>query len=408
VKRIALALIALAASRPLGAQERIVGAATAASGVVVENWSLSTPIEVAEPTGSPMVVRGVTQLTVPLGAVVPLGAGWSADVYGAYATTRVRLARPTEDGSTGFALDGLTDARVRLIGRLADRALTVTLGVDAPAGRTKLTTDQLTALSVTASPALQLRTPGLGGGGGATAGLLAAPHLGSWVAALGASYEYRAGYSPTAALETGLATGSLRPGGVLHVTAGAARASGAFRHTVDVTADVTARGSLRLSPGGGDPAERFDLAAAPTYSALYQLDAVSTRDVTSAFVVGRRRGQLTVAGDVYPGSAREELDAGVQVVHARSPHDALRVALDGRYQTVSEESAVDAAAGGPSPFAASGVGALGATLAWRFQRSAPRLAVEPFARVQVARLRTDEDSYPVTGVSGGVTIDVRF
>jgi hypothetical protein len=405
-----LALLALLACAADGAraQERLVGAATAASGVVVENWSLPTPPLVAEPSGSPMYVRGVTQVTVPLGAVVPLGHGWSADVYGAYAVTHVRLARPTADGSTGFTLDGLTDARVRLIGRLADRPLTLTLGADAPTGRTSLTSAQLSALSVTASPALQLRTPGLGGGGSGTVGLLAAPQLGAWVAAVGASYEYRAVYSPTAAFEAGLTTGSLRPGGVLHVTAGAARVSGAFRHTLDVAADVTASGSLRLAAGNGDPAQRFALAAGPTYTALYQLDATSRRDVTSGFVVARRRGQLSVAGNVYPGSARDELQVGGQVVHTRSSHDALRLALDGRYQSVSHEGAAAAAAGAPSPFAAAGVRALAATVAWHIQRSAPRLGAEPFARLQVARLYTSDAAYPLTGVSGGLTIDVRF
>lgn len=58
MRRTAAVLMLLAGSAEgARAQRRLVDPWTAASGAVVENWSLPTPPQVATPAGSPMYVR---------------------------------------------------------------------------------------------------------------------------------------------------------------------------------------------------------------------------------------------------------------------------------------------------------------------------------------------------------------
>lgn len=407
--RIAAGALAVAlAIAPLGAQERLLDVWGATSGAVIENWSLPTAAEVATSSGQPMYVRGVSQLTIPFTGAMALGSNWSADVYGAYAWSRIRLARPNAEGATSLTLRGNTDARVRVVGHLANDRLVVTFGLTAPTGRTALTSSELDALSVLAAPSLQFRTPGLGTGAAATAGAMMTKQVGAWSGVIGGSYEYRGSYSPTAALEAGLITGDLRPGNMMHFTVGGAHVAGAFRHSINVSTDVTADGALHLSAAGLDARMNLPLATRPSFTAMYELDAVRQRVQTSVFVLARQHGKMLAAGNVYPGTDRTELDGGTQSVFTLAPRRALRWEVDGRYQSRSSDGHGDNAAGASSGFATSGVAAAGTTLAFRFGSLTHAWSAEPFVRGQLGRLDFGERALTSTGTSAGLTISTRF
>jgi hypothetical protein len=402
------AIVAALATAPLGAQERLLDLWGATSGAVVENWSLPTAAEVATSSGQPMYIRGVTQLTIPFTGAMALSSDWSADVYAAYAWSRIRLARPNAEGATSLSLSGNTDARVRVVGHLAHDLVTVTFGLTAPTGRTALTSSELDALSVLAAPSLQFRTPGLGTGAAATAGAVMTRQIGTWSGVIGGSYEYRGSYSPTAALEAGLITGDLRPGNMMHFTIGGAYVAGAFRHSVNVSTDVTSDGALHLSAAGLDAHVNLPLATRPSFTAMYEMDAVRPRVQTSVFVLARQHGKMLAAGNVYPGTDRTELDGGTQSVFALAPGRALRWEVDGRHQSHSADGHAGAAAGAPSGFATSGVDAVGSTLALRFGSMTHAWSAEPFVRGQIGRLDFGERTLRSTGSSAGLTISTRF
>ena len=137
-----------------------------------------------------------------------------------------------------------------------------------------------------------------------------------------------------------------------------------------------------------------------------KLDATAGSYQTTAFVVGRRRAEYRLAGETVAGSARTEVEAGAQALHAMSPTAALRLALEGRVHSAPATS--DAATPVPASFSTAGVTAGGATVAIRFGSEHGGFAFEPFVRAQVARLDFSTTTQSATGLSGGATITARF
>jgi hypothetical protein len=389
----------------LSAQEKLVGASTATTGAVFESWSLPTSIAVTTPAGS-VLVSGASQLTVPLAVVAPLAPGWTVDVYSAYVRGRVRVQSADGTTRTSYALDGVTDTKLRLVGQLAGDALLLTVGVTAPSGRTQLNDEQLAALGVLAAPALRLRSPVLGAGAGATLGLIFSHQVAGWGLALGTSYEARGTYAPTEALQAGVATSDLRPGNGVHASFAAERTAGAVRHMMSVAADVYQDGELRNQTG----VDRSKLTLGPSFTGSYELDATVGAYESALFVVGRRRTEIRLGGETIPGSARTEVEGGLQTFRALSPARALRLALEGRVHSTSHglDSAGDPSAGTTLGFSTAGAAIGGGTVAFRFGGAPGGWALEPFVRGQVGRLDFESTTRTVTGVSGGVTLSASF
>lgn len=190
-------------------------AQSASAGATWQRWTL------AEQQNDSNGVKSAQQLVVPIEANLALGRRWKMDINGAFTSGSVTF------GGQGTAertsdLSGPSDIRARLTGSFANDALSLALGINAPTGRTRLTSDELDALRVLAAPASGMPVPVLGTGFGATVGLIAARTVGGWAFAGGATYEQRGEYAATDQLSAGVSTSTrIKPGPAAHVSLGA-------------------------------------------------------------------------------------------------------------------------------------------------------------------------------------------
>lgn len=401
----AATLVALGA--PAHAQERLVGAWSASTGAFLENWSLPTAIATTTSGGGVAFVTGATQLTLPLAVVVPITSGWTLDAYSAYVRGEVRLAAPDDKGRTSYRLDGPADSRLRLVGQLVGESLLFTAGITAPTGVTTLDGEQLNALSVLASPALRFRSPFLGAGAGATAGLILSQPLGGWGFALGSSYEARGTYAPAEAQQAGATSTDLRPGNAAHFTIAAERLIGSTRSLVSLGTDLYQAGELR-NPGGTVPSST--LALGPSVSGSYELDAALGATETTLYAIGRHRAEYTLGGAAVVGSSRTEVEGGAQAYHALSSSSALKIVVDARVQspgTIASATTTTTTETAEVGFATAGIKAVGGTLSLRLGKSVG-WSIEPYVRGQVGTLDFGSTTRTATGLSGGATLTARF
>lgn len=398
----ALALATILAPASLAGQERLVGKWTVSSGVFYDNWSLPVALPTTTLSGGTSFVSGAAQLTLPVAVVVPIFEGWTLDAYSARVRGHVRTT--TENGTRGtLRLDGMTDTKLRVVGQLMGDRLLVTAGLTAPTGATRLANDQLDALGVLAAPALRFRSPVLGAGAGATLGLIATRELAGWGMALGTSYEARGSYAPADAAQAGVVASDLRPGNAAHVSLAGERVMGSVRHTLSAAADLYQAGELRTQDAASP---NSSLGLGPSVTGTYQLDASHDRIESSSFVVARRRGAYKLDGETVAGSARTEVEAGVQLLRPLAPARALRLAFEGRAHSTGATVTGDGTAN--VGFASAGVRMLGVTAALRFGTAQAGWTIEPFARAQAGSLDFTSTTRSVTGLSGGLTVTTRL
>lgn len=399
-----LALLAIPlATRTAASQERLVGAWTASTGVVYENWSFPDAIATSTASGNAVMLGGSSMLTLPVAVVAPLSSDWTLDVYTAYVRGEVRLAAPNAAGRSSYSLAGATDTKVRLVGQLMGDELLLTIGATIPTGATHLDAANLDALGVLSSPALRFRSPVLGAGAGATLGLVWSREVGGWGTAVGGSYEKRGSYAPAEALQAGAPAIDLSPGNAVHFSLAAERVLGAVRHMASVTADLYQSGELR-DQAGVIPTTTVGLG--PTVTGTYQLDATLGSFEAATFGVVRHRTAYKVAGVLVDGSARTELDGGLQGSRALSSTAALRLGLEGRYHTAG--AALAGSSSASSTFSTAGVAAAGLTAGVRFGGARSGLAFEPFAAAHVGRMDFRTTTAKMTGLSAGATVTARF
>lgn len=395
------ALLALLAPCAASAQEKLVGASTFSTGLLFDNWSLPTAIGAAGTEGSGMISGG-SQVTVPLGLVIPLHPRWTVDMYTAYTRGSARLAVPDAAGRTSYQLNGLTDSKIRVVGALVEDAVLLTAGVNLPTGRSTLSPEQLGAFSLLSAPSLRFRSPVLGTGAGATLGVILARSIAEWGMALATTYEARGSYAPAEALAVGTEPASLRVGNAVHLSLAGDRLIGSTHHTLSLTGDLFQQGSI------GDPAQATSetFALGPSVAATYQLDATLAGSETTVFAVARRRAEYKFAGVAVPGSSRTELDGGAQVLHLLSPESALRLGADLRYAGASAglDTTVVENVGN---FSSAGVRAIGLSAGLR-RTGASGWAMEPFLRAQLARLDFGSQTRTAVGLSGGASVTTRF
>lgn len=142
--------------------------------------------------GAPAVV-GVTQLSVPFTATLPLGGWVDLTVSGGFA--RVELT-PAEGGDPVEPATGLTDTEARLAVQLVpDRLLLIATGA-AATGQESLEAEQASVLTVLVRDVLGFSTRSLGTGGHAGAGLAGAVQAGKMALGLAGTYTRFGAYEP--------------------------------------------------------------------------------------------------------------------------------------------------------------------------------------------------------------------
>lgn len=383
-------LAAMALPAPAPAQDRR-SPGVAATSPLFEYWSFGNGIR-QRFGGGDVVVERVTQWSVPLSVIVPIGSRWSADVSGAYSSGQIRLAgRDSSLRTGGYALTGLTDVKVRLVGRLVGDNLLFTIGANAPTGRTTLDQEALSALAVLAAPALRLQSPALGLGPGGTVGLVIARPIRGWAWALAGSYEHRGSYAPVAALVSGAPDPTLDPGEVVHLSLGTDGLLGEHGLTLSLTGDLYSADAF-VSRGAAGPASRTVIRLGPTGSAelTLRIAAPRMRELT-LYAVDRYRSAYRQDGRSVAGSSGNQLDAGARAVVPLGRALGLMLALDGRHHTgldVDDALATAAYAGG------------GASVGLDIGRGAGVMRL--FGRAQLGRIVSGDASASARGVSAGV------
>lgn len=389
----AVALLAPAA----GAQERLSGYRTLAPSPVFESWDLGGVLQPSAFGLESVRVDRASQWSIPIVALVPIGDRWTVDVSGAYAVGDVRLTGvdPLLD-TDRYQLSGLTDMKLRATGSLVGDNVVVTFGANLPTGRTSLDETQLSALRVLAAPALAIATPALGAGAGGTAGLVLAREVRGWALAAGASYEMRGGFAPTTALVAGLPDPDFKPGGAIHLSAGAEGLIGAQGLTLNVSADVF--GTDRLTLGGYGDAIESEVQLGPTFGGELQWRVGTTRlrDLT-VYVADRQRTSYTRGDSTMAGSSGNYLNFGARGVIPAWRSGGVLLGVDARRHTgLTVDNTLATAA------AFVGGGTIGLVL----ERG--RYAFEPFARAQFGNIETGAERTSVRALAIGMSLAARY
>jgi hypothetical protein len=292
------------------AQESLLPSASWGLMPTVAAWHFSTPF--AQSSGG---VSDVLQVAIPFRAKLRLGDNWNADVSGAATNSRMQVASLTSSsaGSRTLSLQGTTDVKLRLTGRLWSDHLLLTLGGNLPTGTTGLDADGTAVLQTVGAPALQMPVGALGLGPGGTVGLVTAVEAGGWALAIGGSVEKRSEYTPIElALTGGTSKTAITPGSAMHLTVGADHQLGSNRISLLVVADAYSKDLVATStPVGAGPNSSYTLG--PQVSAVMQLDLAGPSWREAAFNVAyRRRSEFKDAsGANVAGSSGSYLEASL-------------------------------------------------------------------------------------------------
>jgi hypothetical protein len=259
---------------PAAAQDVLLPSAGWGLGTTISAWYFATPI--SQSGGD---IQAVAQVAVPFRVRAALGT-WSIDLTGAGAYGAAALKSSSSSSSASsdggddtrvVTVGGATDVKLRLTGPFLLDRTQLTVGINAPTGKTGLSADETTALRNLAAPALHMPVGAFGAGTGFTLGLVRAFEGEDWAVAVGGSVEQRTEYSPIAlALTSGKVETKVTPGTALHATAGLDRGMGEGRFSLLVTGDLFSKDKVRVTGGGADDytlgpqftaTSRFDLAA---------------------------------------------------------------------------------------------------------------------------------------------------
>jgi hypothetical protein len=393
VTRTALALAApLAPLASLAAQDRLLGLRAAGAGVTAETvWFGDGVAQAGLLGGDSLRVTRVSQLSVPITAVTPIGSSWTLDATTVYATGSVQLAGAAGRTAT---LSGLSDVRLRATGRLLDETVLLTAGVNLPTGRQELDGEQLTALRTIAAPALGMLAPPVGPAARRACRSGPARRAGAWAVAGGVSYEVRGEFAPVAALVAGAPSIDFTPGDVVRASLGADRLVGRHRLSLALSADLFAEDRLRA---GGATLAEVQLGPVLTTDLQLQLAAPRLRELV-LWSTNRWRARFSRDGVTVPGSAGNYLDGGLRGSLPLGVRTDLFAAADARWHTGLDVG---------DALATAGVTGGGLTLG--LSRRVAALTVQPFVRGQAGRLRFQRATdASFTGGTAGLTILTRF
>jgi hypothetical protein len=396
----ALVLAALAAAGPAAAQERLLGLRAVSAGPYFETWSLDDFVQ-PEVSGGSTQIKSVSQLSVPVTAMVPIGARFSVDVSGGFAAGTVKLSAADAAGKDEYSLSGLTDTKLRLTGRLAGDNVIFTLGVNAPTGQTDLDAEEYAAARVLAAPALGFRAPVLGNGTAVTAGLVGARQLGGLSVALGASYEVRTTYSPLGVVAGFSGTNlDYNPSDAARISLMADGLVGQGQMRAGLSMDVFTEGDISAGDAGGaSGAVDNTLKLGPVFTGEWHWQTQWSRfRALGVSVVDRYRTKYERDGASVASSDANYLDVSLQGMLPVAPRLDLVLGLNGRHQTGLDSDDTIAAAA----FAGGGV-TVGLS-----RQMAGGLLLQPMVRAQFGRLESAGVSSNATGLGAGITLSRRF
>jgi hypothetical protein len=385
-----------AAVSTAAAQGRLVGNRTSTVGVIYEGWNFGDGVYQTPVGGGDSVrIESGSQLTMPISLIVPLGQRWGVDVSGAYTKGTVSLAsRDPALNVDRYNVNGLTDLRVRATGRLSGDNVILTVGVNLPTGKTSLNSEEFSAMRILAAPAFSFQTPTLGLGAGATAGIVVARQLAGWAWALGGSYELRSAYDPVTFV------GEMKPSDALHLSVGGDGLVGSAGMTIGISADVFTKDHLAppdsLQASG---ANTLETQLGPIFTADWQVRLAASRFREFVlYAVDRYRTTYKRGGNVIAGSSGNYLDTGLRTVLPVARSSALLTQLNLRNQTGLKSD---------QTLATAAITSVALTLGL-VQDLGHGYSLQPFTRVQTGQLKTGDKSASVQGLSGGLTLGMRF
>jgi hypothetical protein len=182
-------LLALAA--PLLAQGRW----NARTAVIFESYQFAAPL----------VIRQVSELTVPLGLTYDLGRFGNVAVSTGYASVSLR----SRDSLLGDPqVSGLLDTEARLSVNLVPGKLVGLVTGSVPTGVKTVQQRELSILGAISSDIVGFAASNLGTGGNVGMGFVGAVPLGRWAAGFGATFKQPMGYAPLLADPRQLKPGS--------------------------------------------------------------------------------------------------------------------------------------------------------------------------------------------------------
>jgi hypothetical protein len=351
-------------------------------------------------------VTKATQFNLPVTAAIPLGDRWRIDVTTLYAHGSVTYL-DSAGREISETLNGVSDVRLRATGRVLTDALTLTVGVNAPSGRTGLTGAEFATLRILAAPALGLGSTPVGTGPSGTIGVVLARDAGPWALAFGASFEHRGRYQPLAAITAGAPSADFRPGGVVRGSVGGERPLGPHRLSIALATDVffedRLRGVAAGSPTGTPESELASVRLGPVVSADVQLllAAHGFRELIahSSYLL---RTAFTRDGRTADGSSGQYLEGGLRGVLPLAMNTDVFVAAGGRWH-----SGLRLDQGLPT----AGVRSVGLTVGLNVRRAL--LSFQPFVRGQAGMLQERGTETPVAaqsfrGLVSGLVVISRF
>ncbi len=383
---------------------KLVGATVSDVSVVYESWSFGNDaLPLPDLGGGTASVKSASQLSFPISVQVPIGERWTVDAASAYASGTVKLDAPDPvSGESRYTLSGMTDVRLRATGRVLGDDLLLTFGVNLPTGKTKLDSDEFSALRVLAAPALSFQSPVLGTGTSGTLGLVYAREAAGWAWAFGGSFEINRSYAPVA-LVAGLPAPDFSPGNTVHLSIGGDRYIGQHEMLVGLSADFFGSGELAGMAAGTGVGEA-ELAPArtkmgPIYTLEWQLRLAAPEfSELTLYAVDRYRSSFQREGVRVDGSSGNYLDAGVRGVFVAAPNTGVLMALNLRHQTGLDVDNTLATAAVRS-------GALTLGIVQQLPRG---YTLRPFVRGQLGKIESGDVSATATGVAGGVALGLSF
>jgi hypothetical protein len=389
---VALAFASIAASA--GAQEQLAARKSVSVAPLFESWSFGDGLVQVTSAGDRVRLSSATQLSVPLTAALFVNDRWQIGLSGAFATGTVKLdTRDATLGVTEYTVSGISDVKLGVTAHLVPDRVMVTLGVNAPSGKTELSGEELEAVRILGAPALGFQVPALGTGGAGTAGLVLSREMGGWAWAAAASYEYRAKYSPIV-FAAGIPTPDFNPSDAAHVSVNGQGLLGQHEMSLGIGADIYTKDKLQFA-GRGDES---NTQLGPIFTADWQLRLAtrSFRELT-LFVNDRFRTEYKSGGQTVSGSSGNYLNAGISGVIGAGPRTGVVAGVALRQQTGLDSDAAIASAA-----ATLGIVTLGLT------HDIGGYTLRPFVRGQFGNIDSNGTSITATGIAGGVVFGVRF
>ncbi len=134
--------------------------------------------------GSGTTAKTVSQVSMPVVLVLPLGERFNIDLATAYATSDVKV-----NGASVSSISGLTDTQVRANYTLGNDAVVFTLGANLPTGQYKIAEDKADAAGQIGNDFLIFPISSYGSGFSATGGVAFARPVGDWNVGVAGSFR---------------------------------------------------------------------------------------------------------------------------------------------------------------------------------------------------------------------------